>query len=63
MELFRTIARVLTRWQTTILLSFIYWLFVVPLGFMYRVVTKHMPGEWHSWSYRANTLDDLRKQF
>jgi hypothetical protein len=56
----RTSARVLSV-QATVILTAVYWILA---GYMLLIKRSHgLPGGWHPWVYKADTLEDLLKQW
>lgn len=63
MQLFRSLSKALIYWQTTILLSVVYYVLVVPMGALYRMFSRGLPTGWQVWRYRADSLNGLHQQF
>ena len=62
MQLLRKISNTLTFWQTTIMLSVVYYVIVVPVGFLYRISAHTIRSGWQPWSCRSESIEDLRQQ-
>jgi len=60
---FKVASSTLLHWQTTLLLSVLYYLFVLPLALVQRMFVHKPVNGWQKWTYKNDTLDDLFKQY